>query len=258
MLDEICPLNLLVRKLEIRTRLNNDDKAGILSLPYKRRAYERTSYLVREGEGHHGLCRLMVSGFGYRHRVASNGNRQLVGIVLPGDALDFQQLVLDRADHNIQAATRVVLLEINRLALKTLAADQPNVGSAIWRETLIDASIFQEWILNVGRRNAKSRLAHFISEYAMKMDISGFRGGEQYEFPLTQEQIGDATGLTSVHVNRMLHELVRDGAITYFRPYLTIADRAQLYQIAGFNKQYLHLDQLASPAADPDFMPNPK
>lgn len=162
---------------------------------------------------------------------------------MAGDLLDLQHLFLKRADHNVQALTRVESAEIDRDALRALALERPAIGEAMWVDALIDASIFREWVMNIGRRDARSRIAHLICEFAARMDAAGLSSGNRYELPMTQEQIGDATGLTSVHVNRTLKSLAADGLVHREKRYLTFANRERIKAVADFSTLYLHLDQ---------------
>jgi CRP-like cAMP-binding protein len=110
----------------------------------------------------------------------------------------------------------------------------------MWRDTLIDASIFREWVLNVGRRDAKARVAHMLCEFAVRCDVAGLGPVESFAWPMTQEHIADATGLTSVHVNRTLKVLTQDGALECSRGRYWVRDWTRLGQIGEFHKAYLH------------------
>ena len=109
-------------------------------------------------------------------------------------------------------------------ALRDLARQRPRVGEALWRGTLIDASIFREWVLNVGRRDARQRIAHMLCEFAVRREAAGLGSPESFVLPMTQEHIADATGLTAIHVNRMLQALGNDGVIQREKRQVAIAD----------------------------------
>jgi CRP-like cAMP-binding protein len=237
------PLAMLVRKLAGRHPLDDQDQAAILALPYRSRTHEPAAYLVREGEPPRKHCSFVVSGFAFRQKLSVQGTRQIVSIHMAGDLLDLQHLFLKQADHNVQALTRLETAEIDRDALRALALARPAVGEAMWIDALIDASIFREWVLNVGRRDARSRIAHLICEFAARADTAGLFKDGRYELPMTQEQIGDATGLTSVHVNRTLKSLAADGLLHRERRFLSFTDREQIRAVADFSALYLHLDQ---------------
>jgi CRP-like cAMP-binding protein len=233
----------LVRKLASRNALTASDEAAILELPYVTRTYEPNSYLVREGESPKPHCSFVISGFAFRQKLTVQGARQIVSLHMAGDVLDSQHLFLRRADHNVQALTRLETADIEREALHALLAERPAVAQAMWVDALIDASVFREWVMNVGRRDARTRIAHLLCEFATRMKAAGLSEGDRYELPMTQEQIGDATGLTSVHVNRTLKSLAADGLVYRDKRYLSFTNWENIRSVADFSALYLHLDQ---------------
>jgi CRP-like cAMP-binding protein len=239
----------LVRKLESHTRLDDEDRAAVLALPFTRRIYEAPAYVLREGEPPRKDCSFVLSGLAFRQKLAATGARQIVSIHMAGDFLDVQHLFLDRADHSIQALSRLETAEIDRMALQNLVLHHPAIGKAMWIDALIDASIFREWILNVGRRDARARVAHLLCEVSIRMEAAGLTTGSDYELPLTQEQLGDAVGLTSVHVNRTLRVLAEQGLIRRDRRHVRFDDLKRLRAAADFSALYLHLDQGLSAGA---------
>jgi CRP-like cAMP-binding protein len=162
-----------------------------------------------------------------------------VSFHLPADVLDLQHLLLPVADHGVQTLGEAKVAWIPVAALKSLIEQRPAIGEAMWRDTLIDASIFREWVLNVGRRDARSRIAHMLCELAVLASAGG-EAPDRIHLPMTQSDIADATGLTSVHVNRMLQELDRMDVILRDKRDIRITDWAALQQIADFDAAYLH------------------
>jgi CRP-like cAMP-binding protein len=229
----------LIRKLSRLARLDEADKEAIRALPCQVKSHDANDFLVSEGEQVVKCC-LLLEGYACRHKEAGDGGRQIVSFHIPGDILDLQHLLLPRADHNVQTLTPARIAWIPAARIKALAHDRPNVGDALWRDVLIDASIFREWVLNVGRRDAKTRIAHMLCEFLARRQAAGLGSPERFELPISQEHIADATGLTSVHVNRMLHELARDGAIERHRRDLRIADWPRMQRVADFDAHYLH------------------
>ena len=205
-------------------------------LPWARKTYARDAYLVREGEPT-SVCTLLVTGFAFRQKLVTNGARQIISIHIPGEMLDIQNCMLEVADHNVQALTRASV--VPKAALGALMAARPNIRRAIWLDSLIDAAVFREWVVNVGRRDARTRIAHLLCELADRLKASG-ADGDIYDFPLTQEQVGDATGLTAVHTNRTLQSLRKDGLISLSSNRLSILDWDALCEVGDFNERYLH------------------
>jgi CRP-like cAMP-binding protein len=237
-------LSVLVRKLDTRLSLDDDDRAAILALPFQLHTAERMTYFVREGERPTRCC-LLLSGFAFRQKVTVDGARQILSLHIPGDFVDLQNGMLNLADHNVQALSRCEIACIARGDIMALACARPNVQLAMWIDTLIDASIFREWIVNVGRRDAITRIAHLLCEFGRRLSAAGLGTRDCSEVPMNQEQLADAAGLTSVHVNRTLRDLDRTGTIERTNRQITIRDWPALRDIADFNENYLHLDQVA-------------
>ncbi len=241
-------LDQMLRKFETRAPLDEADRRALLGLPYRIQAIEPSVYVLREGERPERSC-LILSGFAYRHKVTTEGGRQILSVHIPGDFIDLDGALLNVADHNVQALTRCEMAFIPRAAMQELIVSHPQVAVAMWIDTLIDSSIFREWVVNVGRRNARSRLAHLLCEFARRLEVAGLAAEYRYELPMTQEQLADAVGLTPVHVNRVLKGLSQEGLIERDRRFVRIPDWEALRQVGGFSEVYLHLDQVVPVAA---------
>ncbi|HZG46217.1 MAG TPA: Crp/Fnr family transcriptional regulator [Allosphingosinicella sp.] len=222
-MNEPSILSPLVRRWERRVSLSEDDRRALIALPCTRRAFSRDAYLVRDGEPTTS-CHLLISGFGYRQKVLSDGSRQIISIHIPGEFVDLQNFLLQVSDHNVQSLGRTEVAIIPKRALSELVASRPQVARALWLETLIDASIFREWVVNVGRRDARARISHLLCELVLRLRASGLFHEESCQFPLTQEQLADATGLTAVHTNRTLQALRKEGLIRLYSSELTVLD----------------------------------
>jgi CRP-like cAMP-binding protein len=239
MSDDAVPLNWLTKKLERLGELGDEDRAAIAALPCSIEQVPPHRHLVREGSAPAECC-VLVDGFAFRDKVAAGGARQIVSFHIRGDILDLQHLLLATADHNVRAMGQATVGWIPKEAVRALALRRPAVAEALWRDTLIDASIFREWVLNVGRRDAKSRIAHMLSEFLVRCQAAGLGSAERVMLPMTQEQIADAVGLTPVHVNRMLRALEEDGVIERAGREIRVADWALMKRVADFDPAYLH------------------
>ena len=237
-------LEPMVRKLQLWKRLSAEECAAVLALPHAVEELVPSAYVVREGQRTEHSC-LLISGFAHRQKVTRNGGRAICAVHMQGDIVDLQNSLLGRADHSVQALTRATIARIPREAIVALAAAYPNVGMAMWYDTLVDASMFREWILNIARRDAQTRIAHVLCEFGVRLESLGLSDRSSYEFPMTQEQLADATGLTPVHVNRCLRELEERGLITRTARFVVVADWARLKQAGEFDAAYLHLDGVA-------------
>jgi CRP-like cAMP-binding protein len=234
-------LEPLARKLAYRVKLEAEDRAAILALPYQPKTIARHQFMVRERELATHSC-LMLSGYSIRSKVTGNGDRQILAIHMKGEMVDLQNSVLGYADHSVQALTTCKVAYIPREQILRLAAERPTVGRAMWADTLVDGSIFREWIVNVGRRDARTRIAHLLCEFSLRLKLAGLGHESDYELPMTQEQLADATGLTSVHVNRSLKALEAEGLIDRVNPRaIHIGDWTKLADAGDFDSNYLHL-----------------
>src|SRR3954447_3772462 len=236
----------MVRQLSTREDLSEADRDAIFALPFTVRKVQAGQYLVWDGDKPQNSC-LLLSGFAYRHKIAGNGGRQIVSIHMRGDIVDLQNSLLGTADHNVQMLTAGEIAMIPVEAMRELAFRYPAVGMAMWYETLVEGSIFREWVLNIGRRDARTRIAHLLCELALRMERAGLGEHVNYELPITQEQLADSVALTSVHVNRTLMKLEADGLITRNRRMITVVDWRKMMTEADFEPRYLHIRERAPP-----------
>ncbi len=235
----------MVHKLCQHKPLDAEDRSAILALPATRRRLDTAQYLVWDGDRPQHTC-LLLSGFAVRHKQVGDGGRQILSIHMKGDILDLQNSLLGTADHNVQMLTAgdVALIPVDNM--REIAFNRPAVGLAMWYETLVEASIFREWMVNIGRRDARTRIAHLLCEIALGMEVAGLAPSTNYELPITQEQLADSVALTSVHVNRTLMKLEADGLITRTKREITVIDWKRLVDAADFEQRYLHLEQQAA------------
>ena len=234
----------MVAKLGQWRPLEDSDRHALLALPFRVIKFRPQEYIVREGDRPQYSC-LMLSGFAFRHKIASNGGRQIFSIHMKGDLADLQNSLLGRADHNLQALNHVEVALIPVEAIEELAFARPGIGRSMWYETLVDASIFREWTLNVGRRDARTRAAHLLCEFALRLEAAGLGERCNYRLPMTQEQLADALGLTSVHTNRVLMALGQEGLISRSQRAVQIADWHKLAAVGDFDPAYLHMEGAA-------------
>ncbi len=234
-------LEPLVAKLAYRAELDAHDRAAILALPFALKTLERSQFIVRERELATHSC-VMLSGFSIRSKIVASGERQIVAIHMKGEVVDLQNSMLKVADHSVQMLTPGKVAMIPREEVIRLASARPRVAQAMWIDTLVDASIFREWIANIGRRDARGRIAHLLCEFSLRLKSAGLGDETGYELPMTQDQLADATGLTAVHVNRTLKGLEADRLIERASPRaIAIGDWRKLADAGDFDSNYLHM-----------------
>jgi CRP-like cAMP-binding protein len=175
----------------------------------------------------------------------------MLAFLLPGDVCDLNSFVLERTDHSILALTDVTVARLTPEAVEELTDGHPRLLRALWWAQLVDQAITREWVMNTGQRTALERTAHLLCELFWRLRAVGQTRGDTCELPITQIELGDTLGLSSVHVNRMLQELRREGLIVLRDRELVIADLELLQSAALFDPGYLHLRELdrAAPQA---------
>lgn len=240
------PLMPIIRKLELWTPFSEDDRAALLALPYTLRSLPAGHHVVWDGDRPQYCC-LLICGFAYRQKVVGDGGKQIFSLHMNGDLIDLQNSLLGRADHNVQMLTEGEVALVPVEAIRAIAFERPAVGMAMWYETLVEGSIFREWITNIGRRDARARIAHLLCELALRLEAAGLGSRTDYTLPMSQEWISDAVSLTPVHVNRVLKALDAEGLIRRNRRSVQILDWQGLAKAGDFDPAYLHLDQ-AQPA----------
>jgi CRP-like cAMP-binding protein len=230
-------------KLEAFTRLSQADRAAIdrvTTVGVKEVGARRD--LVREGD-RPSAVHVVLDGWGCRYKTLPDGRRQIVAFFIPGDMCDLNIFILKEMDHNVGAITRLKVASISADEFGELLDRHPRISQGLWWNELVTVAIQREWTLNIGQRTAYERISHLMCEMFTRMRTVGLVDGDSCHFPLTQSDIGDATGLTAVHVNRTLQELRHDGLIELHSRRLVIRDFAKLKNAAMFNDNYLHLER---------------
>ena len=220
----------LIHKLESILVLSEDEKDVLRTISGTIKTVGPRQDLVREGD------RPLTNG----------GKRQIFSFHIPGDIPDLQSLHIDVMDHSLSSLCATKALFIPHETVCDLMRRCPRIADAFWRDTLIDAAVFREWILNLGRREAYGRMAHLLCELYVRLKAVGLTNGNGYAFPLTQAEFGDAVGLSTVHVNRTLQDLRGDGLITLRNGSVTVLDWDRLKEAGEFDPTYLHLRQEAA------------
>ena len=240
--------NMMLRKLRSISPLSEDEKHWLLTLPLQMNSVGPDQDIVREGD-RPGECCLVVEGFTCRYKLTAAGKRQIFSFHIAGDIPDLQSLHLKVMDHSLMTLTACKLAFIPHPSLTEVMHRCPRVADVMWRDTLIDAAIFREWMIGIGRRSAATRIAHVLCEVLVKMRAVGLANGLACELPITQTELGDALGLSTVHVNRSLQELRAEGLIEWQRGALSVLNWDGLKEAGEFDPTYLHLDGAAEAAA---------
>jgi CRP-like cAMP-binding protein len=209
------------------------------------RATQRIHYvqakedLIRQGDVP-GDVHLVLDGFACRYKVLSNGRRAIMAYLIPGDFCDLHVAILGQMDHSIGALSRCQVAELPREEILRLT-ENPRIARALWFATLVDEATLREWLVSMGQRSADRQMAHLFCELHLRLKLVGLGDRRGYELPLTQEELADTLGLSTVHVNRVLQKLRRDGLIGFANGRLKLMDLDRLMAFAEFDAAYLHM-----------------
>ena len=231
----------IIRKLESMLTLSDEERTAVLRLPMQVTNLRADQDIVRQGDRPSRCC-AVLEGFCTTYAIVGDGKRQIMAFHIPGDVPDLQSLHLKVLDVSLGTITPCTVGFIQHEAVRDLCARYPRLAGAFWRETLIDAAIFREWMASIGRREAYARIAHLFCEMLVRLKSVGLAEGDTCDFPITQAEIGDALGLSFVHVNRTLQELRAAGLIKLTSNTLEVLDWEGLKQAGDFDPTYLHLE----------------
>lgn len=233
-------IDLFIRKLRARHDLSRDEEAALRGMSWSLRRFERNQGMVRPGEDlEHSM--LLLSGFALRCKFAADGARQIVEINLAGDFIDLHGFILKRLEHEISAGSRCEIGTVHHAELKRVTEQFPRLTRVLWFQTLVDASIHREWMLVLGKKRGRARVAQFFCELQRRLKIVGLAGSEGFPLPFSQQELADITGMTPVHLNRCLRDLRDAGLVTFRNGKVEIHDLAGLGKDAQFDPAYLHL-----------------
>ena len=233
--------NPLTMKLEQFTRFDQAERLRLDELlAYPTKTYAAREVIIEEGEKVDNI-HLVLTGLAARAKTLRDGGRQIMAFLVPGDLCDVEVFVLRAMDHEITAVSETTCVLIPARIVESLLTEGSNITRAIWWSTMTDSAVLRELILDHGRRDAQEHLAHLFYELLIRFRMVGQTTDNSMPFPLTQQELADATGMTPVHVNRSLQQLRSEGLIELRGKVLTILDPPGLMKAAKFEADYLHL-----------------
>lgn len=233
--------NALVTKLRRYIDLNDAEVAALDHLIRDPHAMKSGADLILEGTNPENVF-LLLEGWGYRYSILRNGNRQIFGYLLPGDLCDVHVFMLEQMDHSVGLLSNAKVVKVPAVEMLDLLNRFPRIERALWIATLTAESTLRQWVVNIGQRDAFERIGHLFCELWQRMRAVGLvSADEKFDLPLTQTELADTVGLTSVHVNRTLQRLREGGFITLSKGLLTILDPKGLADISGFDGSYLRV-----------------
>jgi len=234
-------VNPLTMKLEQYTSFDAPERERLDQLlTYPTETHARGTPIIREGEKVDHI-HLVLTGLAARSKTLRSGDRQFMALLVPGDLCDVEVFVLEAMDHDIVAMTETRCVHIPARVIEGLLNESSKLTKALWWSTMTDSGVLREWIVDHGSRDSRERIAHLMCELLIRYRIVGEATDNSFPFPLTQDDISDALGMSPVHVNRMLQQLRAEGLIELKGRILTVLDPRRLQQAARFDSSYLHL-----------------
>jgi len=234
------PIIPLLRKLERYGPISNSEKEFLTHAIARVTEYEAGQSIVDKGAAPFDSC-LVIEGFVGRVRLLPDGTRQIMAFHIPGDFCDLHSFVLKKMDHGIQALSRCRMAKVPHSKIHEITERFPRLTRSLWWDVALDAAIHREWMISMGRRSAYEQMAHLYCEMLLRLRAVGLADDNTYDLPVTQQDLGDAFGLTSVHVNRTLQALKRGNLVISHGKRITIPDIDALKKAAGFDPSYLEV-----------------
>jgi len=237
----VTQANFLTLHLSAFVRLSADDREMLAKALTKRvRVLPPRHDIISEGDRPR-FVNVILDGWAQRYKQLADGRRQILSFFVAGDLCDTNVFILRKMDHSLSTVTQVKLAEISQFEFQEIMENSPRISQALWWSELVTVATQREWTTNIGQRTAYERIAHLFCEIFMRLRTIGQTDANGCEFPMTQAEIAEATGLTQVHVNRTIQDLRRNQLIELRGRRLQVLDLGRLEKAAMFNPNYLHL-----------------
>jgi len=230
----------LIRRLAELAPLSAAETKALQEAAVRRRDLRADMDLIRVGE-RPVECTILVEGWACRYKLLPDGKRQITGFVIPGDPCELDGLLMGRMDHSVGTLTPASVAVIPRDHVLALMDRHPTLARAFWQATVAEGAIAREWVVNVGRRSALQRIAHLLCELGSRLQAAGLADASGFALPLTQAEIADAMGLSTVHVNRTVQEMRDEGLIVWAGQQVEVPDWDRLRTVGTFSPDYLFL-----------------
>jgi CRP-like cAMP-binding protein len=231
----------LTRKLSAFVALSGDDLETLARFHRRRRSFAAGHQMIHEG-GKNQSAFILAEGWACSYKMLPDGERQIVDFQIPGDFLGLRSILFRTSDHSIEAITRIEASEVLASDILDGFSRAPRLASAVLWAASRDEAMVVEHLVNLGRRSAETRMAHFLLELGARLKLVGIGGLSGFDCPLTQYHLADALGLSAVHVNRVLRHLREEGLVTFQKGRVSFDDLAGLTELAGFDPDYLDQD----------------
>jgi CRP-like cAMP-binding protein len=230
-------------KMEQFTALSDQERRRLDQLISDRHDHHGPKQDIIADGAHSDHCHVVLSGLACRYKLLPDGRRQIMAFLIPGDLCDAEIFILKAMDHAVAAISPTTTALVSAGDMKAMLRESSALGEALWWGTMTDLAVLRERIIDEGRRDAYVRIAHLIYEMLVRYRMVELTTDGGFDFPVTQIDLADATGLTPVHANRTLQKLRAAGLIEFSGGRMTVLDSDRLKKAAQFHGEYLHLDR---------------
>ena len=235
--------NPLISKLSRVMALSLDDRTALQAMCCEVRQVGVRCDIIRDGD-RPDRVHLILKGWACRYKILSNGKRQIMALLLPGDFCDLNVSMLEQMDHSIASLSATTFAYVDRAQFEELTRTRPAIMRALWWATLVDEGVLRSWIVSLGVRSARERVAHLICELQERMRNINSENNGQFDMPMTQPDIAETLGLTPIHVNRVIRQLFADRVVEMHRGEVKVLNQGALVRIADFDPSYLHAQSI--------------
>lgn len=241
MIPTLSPgLEPLFRRLRLRDTIDEEERAALTEVLTEVRALEAGTDIVREGD-RPGRSTLVLSGLTCRYSSLEDGKRQITAIHVPGDFVDLHSFMIKQMDHSVGCLSPCVVAYAPHEGLERITERLPHLTRMLWLLTLIDASIHRQWLVTMGAYPALNRTAHLLCEIFTRLTFDSGQVADALSLPITQADLGDTLGLSTVHTNRVIQELRSRELIQWQGQEIRVLNWQGLRDLAQFDPLYLHL-----------------
>jgi CRP-like cAMP-binding protein len=236
-------LETFFKRIEQRDDLKDDERHALIDAAGEVRVFNDGDDLVRDGD-RPTTSTLLTSGLAARYKLMEQGERQITAFHVAGDFIDLHSFLLKQMDHGVRAMSDCTVVLFPHEALKHITEQYPHLTRMLWLLTLLDSAIHRQWLAAKGQLSARGHMAHLLCEQLVRARTVGIADGESFMFPITQTDLGDAMGISTVHVNRTLQELRSMGLVEWQNNRVQVLDEERLRRVGQFDDEYLHLEKL--------------
>ncbi|WP_296766488.1 Crp/Fnr family transcriptional regulator [Sediminimonas sp.] len=228
----------LTRKLSAFVALSDTDEETLARLYRRRRTFQAGHEMIHEGQTKASAF-ILFDGWASSYKMLPDGERQIIDFPVPGDFLGLRSILFRTADHSVEAVTDIEVSEVLESDILDAFSTAPRLATAVLWAAARDEAMIVEHLVDLGRRTAEERMAHFLLELGARLQLVGMADKTGFECPLTQYHLADALGLSAVHVNRVLRKLREDGILTFQKGHVILDDFARIRELAAFDTTYL-------------------